>query len=163
MRLATLIWLFISLFLTSCVSVSLGSHEIKRATGVSFSEPSTPFTKQSRKDVDGAWKNSRNGNMISYLSDCQDESDPALDYIVQGALTGVSELKFDKRDDLTIQGREGRRVLARGKVDGVPSAMDLLVFKRDNCIYILSYVGVQSAFGDNREQFNRFVEGFRAP
>lgn len=163
MRFATLIWPFIFLLLSACVSVNLGSRQAKRASGVNYSEPNKPFTKESRSDVDGAWKNSKNGNLISFLTDCQDESDPSLDSIVQGTLTGVSALNIEKKDSPTVQGREGRRILASGKVDGVPTQIDLLVFKRDSCIYILSYVGVQSAFAADHSQFDRFVNGFRAP
>lgn len=115
------------------------------------------------KDVDAAWKNPKNGNLISYLTDCHDESDPALDFIVQGALGGLTDLKYDRKDSPMIQGREARRVVASGRVDGVPSKIDLLAFKRDNCIFILSYVGVQKSFAENHSQFERFIEGFRAP
>ena len=163
MRFATVIWLLVSLLLSACVSVNLGSRQVKRAAGVRYSEPTNPFEKDSRTDVDGAWKNPKNGNLISFLSDCQDESDPTLDSIVQGTLTGVSALKILKEDSPMVQNREGRRVLASGKVDGVPTQMDLLVFRKDSCIYILSYVGVQSSFSDNHSQFDRFVGGFKAP
>lgn len=163
MRFATLILILVSLVLPACVSVSLGQRQVKRAAGVSFSEPTKPFARDSRSDVDGAWKNPKNGNLISFLTDCQDESDPSLDSIVQGTLTGVSALKFEKTDSPTVQGREGRRTLASGKVDGVPTQVDLLVFKRDSCIYILSYVGVQSSFAENHAQFDRFISGFKAP
>jgi len=163
MRFATLIWLFVSALVAACVSVSFGSHETKRATGVNYSEPSSPFAREDRSDVDGAWKNSRNGNLISFITDCHDESDPPLETIVSGAMNGLSDLKYEKREAPMIQGREGRRVLASGKVDGVPSQIDLVAFKRDNCIYILSYVGVQSAFAADHAQFDHFLERFHAP
>jgi hypothetical protein len=62
-----------------------------------------------------------------------------------------------------MQEREGRRVHAAGKVDGVPTEIDLLAFKRNHCIYILSYVGVKKAFTEDRSAFTKFIEGFRAP
>ena len=101
--------------------------------------------------------------MISYLTDCHDDSDPALDFIVQGALSGLSGLQYERKESPTVQGREARRVVASGKVDGVPSKIDLLAFKRDNCIYIISYVGVEKSFAENHSQFEKFMEGFRAP
>lgn len=160
-------WIFILMFLftfTACVSVNLGApNRARRAEGISLRAPSSPFTKQSRDDVDAAWKNESNGNVISYISDCQDPSDPPLDSIVQGVLSGLNQLEIDSRETVTIQGREGRRVSASGKVDGVPSKIDLLVFKRNTCIYVLSYVGVSEAFAADRARFQSFVEGFRAP
>ncbi len=150
--------------LTSCVSVSLSPpDEAKRASGVVFKNPHSRFSKESRQDVDAAWKNNANGNVISYLSDCKDPSDPSLDSILQGVLSGVSELQPVSRQTITHQAREARRVVVSGKVDGVPTMMDLMVFKRNQCIYILSYLGVQSSFAADQSQFNTFIEGFRAP
>lgn len=151
--------------IAACVSVRLvGNGEgSKRAEGVQIHEPESPFKKESREDIDGAWKNPKNGNMISYLSDCQDSTDPTLDSIVQGALTGLTDLRMDAKESPTIQGREARRVTASGKVDGVASKIDLLVFKRNRCIYILSYVGVAKAFSENHAQFDNFISGFHAP
>jgi hypothetical protein len=150
--------------LISCVNVNLAKKDgALRAEGVQIKAPSSPFQMQKREDVDGFWKNSKNGNVISYLSDCKDPSDPPLENIIQGVLLGLTELKYETDEAQVIQGREGRRVLAYGKVDGVPSAIDLLVFKRNQCIYILSYVGVRKSFADNRPDFGRFIEGFKAP
>ncbi len=162
MRNSTLI--LFSLFLSSCVSVKLGTgDETKRATGVEFVEPQSPFRKDDNKQVDASWKHPRSGNSIAFLSDCKDPSDPSLDNIVQGVINGLSELKVESKETVTVQGREGRRVLASGKVDGVPSLIDLLVFKRNQCIYILTNVGVKPAFSENRGDFARFIESFRAP
>lgn len=148
-----------------CVSVKLGAGggENKRAEGVEYREPSSTFTRTENPHVDVSWQNGRTGNVLSYLSDCKDPSDPPLDSIVQGVIAGLSDLKIDSRETVDIQGREGRRVLASGKVDGVPSLIDLLVFKRNHCIYILTYVGVKNSFSQDRAEFGKFIEGFRAP
>ena len=163
MRWIALIITLMLLTNTSCVSVSLGQREIKRASGIRLTEPSAPLAKISRSDVDAAWKNSANGNLLSYISDCQDETDPPLDMIVQGALGGLSELQMESKESPLVQGREARRVKASGKVDGVPTKIDLVTFKRDNCIYILSYVGVEKSFGVDHAQFDQFLKGFQAP
>lgn len=162
--LSALITATIFFCLTACVSVKLASPDTgKRAEGVQYVAPKSPFDKEDRSDVDMAWKNRRNGNIISYLSDCQDPADPPLDQVVQGALTGLTELKYDSDETTMIMGREGKRVLASGKVDGVPTRIDLLVFKRNQCIYILGYVGVRDVFESNRGAFDAFIKGFRVP
>jgi hypothetical protein len=152
------------LLCSGCVTVNLGNtNKGKKAAGVSYKDPAGPFQKEAREDVDAAWKNPKNGNVISFLSDCKDPSDPPLEHIVQGVISGLTDLKVDSTDTAMYQGREARRVVAGGKVDGVPSAIDLLVFKRNMCIYILSYVGVKKAFAENRGDFEKFIEGFKAP
>lgn len=150
---------------TACVSVKLSTAEgsTKRAVGVQYAAPASPFAKNENPDVDASWQNAKNGNVISFLSDCKDPSDPPLDNIVAGVVAGVSDLKFDSRDEVDVQGREGRRVVATGRVDGVPSAIEMLVFKRNYCIYILTYAGVKSTFAANRSEFAKFTQGFRAP
>lgn len=166
MNRTTFYFLTISIFSCSaCVSVKLSTANsgTKRAEGVQYVEPAKPFAKNENPDVDASWQNSKNGNMISFLSDCKDPSDPPLDNIVAGVVAGVSELKIESREVIEIQGREGRRVLATGNVDGVPSAIDLLVFKRNFCIYILTYAGVKNSFPANRDEFTKFVQGFKSP
>ena len=152
------------LLLSGCVTVKLSNTANgKKAEGVNYREPSSPFKSDSRDDVDASWLNPNNGNAISFLSDCKDPSDPPLENIVAGVLSGLTGLKYESEDTPIQQGREARRVVATGKVDGVPSGIELLVFKRNTCIYILSYVGVKKSFNENRAEFGRFVEGFKAP
>ena len=150
--------------MAGCVTVNLGKEmNGKRAQGVIFKAPSSPFIKDEAADVDGAWKNQNTGNVISYLSDCKDPSDPGLEHIVHGALSGLSEIVIEKMDSSRVQGRDARRVQASGKVDGVPSKIDLLTFKRNTCIYIISYVGVQDAFAADTKEYETFLRNFRAP
>ena len=152
------------LFSSACITVRLGKDaDGKHAEGVHYVEPASPFQKDPRDEVDAAWKNPKNGNVISFLSDCSDKSDPPLDQVVQGTLSGLNNLHMDSQESPTVQGRAARRALASGTVDGVPSMIDLLVFKRNMCIYILSYVGVKKSFPENRAQFEQFLSGFVAP
>ena len=161
---SAIVTLCVSTLLVGCVTVNLGGPKGgKRASGVTFIAPPAPFEKDGRDDVDAAWKNGRNGNVISYLSDCKDPSDPTLDTIISGVLSGLNDLHFESQRDLTFGGRGARRSLATGKVDGVPTKIDLLVFKRNQCIYVLNYIGVLPAFGENTREFERFLAEFRAP
>ncbi len=153
----------ILLIASSCVTVKLGSTEGHKAVGVSIREPSPPFERVNRQDVDAAFKNPVNGNVISYVSDCKDPADPSLDGIVSTLLTDLTDLKIEFSQNTTFRDRDARRVQAHGKVDGVESALDLLVFKRNDCIFILTYLGVKSAFAENRSEFDKFVEGFEVP
>lgn len=160
---ASVIVILLSFAAAACVDVNIGPRRIKHASDVHYKEPDRPFEKDDRSDVDAAWKNGSNGNLISFLSDCQDDYDPALDGIVQDTLTGLSDLKIESTQSPTFQAREARRVVATGKVDGVPSKIDLLVFKRNRCTYILTYVGVLNAFDADHAKFDQFLKEFRAP
>jgi hypothetical protein len=165
-------WLFLILIslhctaflaLSGCVTVKLAGESGTKASGIELREPVKPFAKESRPEVDAAWKNNKNGNLISYISDCNDPTDPPLAQIVMGILGGLTDMKTLEESSPMIQGREGQRVHASGKVDGVPTEIDLLAYKRNHCIYILSYVGVKKSFGEDRAAFSQFIDGFRAP
>lgn len=163
MKTALIIFLT-TIFMAGCVTVRLGStNSGSHAEGVTYQAPRSPFQKDDRDDVDAAWKNPKTGNVISYLSDCGDPNDPPLDHIVQGVLSALTDLKYDSNESQMFQDRAAKHVVAEGTVDGVPSKTELLVFKRNQCMYILSYVGVKKAFDADRDAFNGFLQGFRAP
>lgn len=164
-HLAVLFYILMFLTANGCISVNLGAGSAsgKKSEGVQTIVPTAPFVVQKRADVDGAWKSEKTGNTISYISDCQDPSDPTLDSIVRDAMAGLTDLKVESTQSPTMQSREARRVVASGQVDGVQSKIDLLAFKRNHCIYILSYVGVSSAYAADHAQFDKFISGFRAP
>lgn len=162
-RTAMIFLILIVLFSAGCVTVKLANKVGKRAEGVTLQAPTPNFHKDARTEVDAAWQNHKNGNVISYLSDCGDPTDPPLQQIIGGVLAALADVKIVDESTQMKQDREARLVHAAGKVDGVPTEIELFTFKRNHCIYILSYVGVKKSFEHDRASFTKFVEGFRAP
>lgn len=148
---------------TACVTVNVGNRDAQKADGVRFKQPDSSFEEYDDKSVDRAWRNRTNGNTISFYSECGDPGDPPLDQVVNGVLSGLNRIKIEISETTEIQGREARHVLASGHVDGVATRIELNVFKRNQCLYILSYVGVDQKFDENRTNFAKFVKEFRAP
>jgi hypothetical protein len=148
---------------TGCVSVSLGPPHPTHSSGVRFTAPPKPFEKSSAENVDEIWRDPKNGNAISYLSECNDPADPTLHAIEQGVLSGLYPYTYISQEDTTYEGRAARRALVKGVVDGVPSLVDLLIFKRNNCLYILSYVGLEQHHHQQQKAFEDFIAGFHAP
>jgi len=149
--------------LGGCVSVELGGGKVTHATGVHFSSPNGNFQKASSDNVDQIWRNPKNGNAISFLSECGDNSDPSLQTIEQGVLSGLYPYSYESQKDITYENRAARRVLVKGVVDGVPTLVDLLTFKRNNCLYILSYVGLEQHHVEDQKAYEEFIKGFHAP
>ena len=152
-----------TIILGGCVSVHIAPPKAERSTGVKFEAPASPFTKAAADNVDGIWRNTKNGNAISYLSDCSDTSDPPLTSIEQGVLTGLNPYTYVAQKETKFEGRAARRSTVKGQVDGIPSIVDLLIFKRNNCIYILSYAGLEQHHETNKKSFDEFISRFKTP
>jgi hypothetical protein len=150
-------------FIGGCVSVKIGGVKTKKAEGVVFLQPRSPFAEVTLPASDHAWTNKQNGNTISYSSSCDDASEPTLDSAKNDLLSNLSELKIISEQSGMFNSRESESASARGTVDGVKTQVEILVFSKDNCLYSLSYVGVDSSFSQNLAQYREFLQSFKAP
>lgn len=148
--------------LSGCVSVNFGPKKPEHSKGVEFSPPGNPFQAIVGK-ADRAWQNKENGNSISFLSSCDDPADPALDIVMQDLFADMKDLKVLKSENTTFNGRASLSSEVEGMVDGVPTRVHAVVFKKNNCLYTLSYIGVAKAYGQDRDRFEQFLKGFKAP
>ena len=65
--------LFFSSFLFTifgCVSINVPQTKVEKSQSVEFKKPGSGFKKVSAEDVDAAWRSSKTGNSISFISDC---------------------------------------------------------------------------------------------
>lgn len=158
-----LLILILSLSFTACVSVSLPKASGKKATNLEFSAPAAPFQAIKTESADAAWLSAKTGNTISYLSDCESPIDPSVKQIESESLSALTNLKIESSDEIPYNGRQAAVSVASGAVDGVPVKMKLLVFKKNNCNYTLTYAGVEKNFSAEVKEFNRFIQSFKAP
>jgi hypothetical protein len=150
-------------FCSACVSVSVGGKKAHKASDVNYKSPSSPFSSIKSEGADQAWLNKNNGNTISYQSSCDDPADPPLDAIQSEILSVFGDVKVEKSDTISFNGREALSTVAQGVVDGVPTKTELLLFKKNDCTYTLSYVGVAKHFAEDQARFAQFVQSFGAP
>jgi hypothetical protein len=151
------------LFLGGCVSINVGSSKAERSKNVSFQAPDAPFAVLKETHADQAWLNHRNGNSISYFSTCRDPADPSLENITQDLFSDLKDMKTIASDHISFSGREALKSEVEGTVDGVLTRIEALVFKKNDCSYTLSYVGLKSAFEADRAKFETFMKSFQAP
>lgn len=156
-------YFIMSLLLSSCVSVELPSGKITPANGVEYTSPGGAFNEIKAKNADKTWLSSKTGNTISYLSECGNTSEPSLQSIETESLSAISKLEILKSDTITFNGREARQTVSAGTIDGVPVAMSLLIFKKNGCNYTLSYGGLEKQFNLEKDEFEKFKQGFKAP
>lgn len=148
----------------ACVSVELPKKApVTRNADVTYVAPGAPFVELKTEDLDRGWRNPRNGNSISFISECNSPVDPTLENIYAGIIKGVQNVESLRREKIHYNGREALRAVAIGDVDGVSSKIDFLIFKKNGCNYVLTYVALVSTFEQNTADFEKFVAGFKAP
>lgn len=101
-------------------------------------------------------------SVIQAARACRDDADAApLDRLTDHLLIGYTEREYVDRRLVPLAGREALRTRVRAKLEGVPVVLDLLVMKKDGCIYDLSYVAPPDTYAGGLSAFERFVRGFR--
>lgn len=155
-------------FLSACVSVNLGPKGGERSREAEFSAPNAPYgefraSANQRQPADHAWQNTQNGNSISFFSTCHDPADPPLDTLAQELFAELSELQKIKSQVLTYNGREALDQEVEGKVDGVTTRIRAVIFKKNNCVYTITNVGLPKFFEADRLIFEQFLARFHVP
>ena len=148
---------------SSCVSVSLPSSSGWKSKEVIFDAPAKPFGPMQNKNADKAWISEKNGNTISYISDCGSPLDPPLQSIESDTLNFLENLKIISSENKTFNGRESLETTGQGNIDGVPVKMRVVTFKKNNCSYSLLYGGVKEKFAVELPAFDQFIRSFKAP
>lgn len=149
------------LTLTSCVSVNVSPTKATRAKDLRVKVPSNPFQPIQNSSVDQAWQSKTTGNTIAYLSECggADVNLKQMETESLSALTGGTIL--ETKNSLFNE-RESLETLALGKVDGIEIKMKLILFKKNNCNYTISYIGRKDPYQTEESHFNDFLKGFIA-
>ncbi len=148
------------LLVTSCVSVNIGKGATKRYTELHFESPAQEFAKVEDETSDHVWRHVKNGNTISYYSECESQTDPTLMELLENVTQSLDEKNSLENRNLVFNGRESLYSKINTKVDGVPTQVQNVIFKKHNCIFIISYVGVLSQAPNNQKDFERFLQRF---
>jgi len=161
--------LIVSQFLLGCVSVDqiLIPPVPKKAEGLQFTSPSSypksDFKEVKNSTVDLAWQNTKNGNTIAYLSECNPKTDPSLKAMEAENLAALTNVEIVETNDTNYNEREALISTVNGQVDGVEVRIRQVIFKKNGCNFTLSYVGRRKFFDKDEKTFKLFVEGFKAP
>lgn len=149
--------------LSACVSVSLPRSKPTKAQGVRWQSPSAPFQSLRDEVSDESWISSKTGNTISFLSECNAQSDRSLEALQNESLTVLSKMKVIQEKAMEYNGRRALWTEAQGEVDGIPVRISLVTLKKNDCDYSLTYSGLEKSFDKEKSHFEKFVEKFEAP
>jgi len=144
----------------SCVSISFPDKETEKSKAASFKAPGSTYLQLTTDAADVAWQNSENGSTISFISSCNENSDPSLRVIQKMSTDGIDNMKVLKEEYISYNQRAALRSTIIGKVDGVPIELELIVFKKNNCLYNLTYISTIKKFMEDLSVFRKFQRGF---
>ncbi len=76
---------------------------------------------------------------------------------------GLEGRKPLEREEVTLAGRPGIRMLLEGLLDGMPVTVEAFVLKDQKCVYDLLYTAPPADFAVGRGEFREFVGSFITP
>ncbi|MCH2533310.1 MAG: hypothetical protein MK008_02585 [Bdellovibrionales bacterium] len=154
-----LLYLF---FNTACVSIDIPKNELRKSSNYSFVQPNEDdFKVADSKELDHLWVHKENGNSISILSDCSTSYDPSLQQLKNGITSGINNLQTKSSNYKTYNKRKALFTHIQGDVDGVMSEFDLVIFKKNGCVYTLTHVATKNSYSITKDSFNKFVSNFK--
>ncbi len=115
------------------------------------------------EDNDLAFAEDRTGRAIAINATCEGHDDPPLPVLTRHLLMGFTERAEQAPQRLVpLDGREALRSRYTAKLDGVPVELELVVLKKDGCVYDFSYITPLGEAEARRADFDTLLAGFHA-
>ncbi|MAF91992.1 MAG: hypothetical protein CL674_12045 [Bdellovibrionaceae bacterium] len=145
-----------------CVSIDV-APETESAEGLVYKSPGGSFERRDAENLDAYFVDKKSGNSISLKSSCFDPADPSIENLESTAFTGMNIEKEISKEEITYNSRAALNTRKLVKIDGVPVLVQMLIFKKNNCNYLISHVGVEKTFPNTESNFKNFLDQLRAP
>ncbi|HVG57755.1 MAG TPA: hypothetical protein VNA24_04325 [Hyalangium sp.] len=111
---------------------------------------------------DLAFSEANTGRAISINSTCEGHDDPPLEVLTRHLLMGFTEREERSQQLIALDGREAMRSRHTAKLDGVPVELELVVLKKDGCVFDFTYVAPPGQAEVRMPDFNALITGFHA-
>ena len=113
--------------------------------------------------ADLAFRDDAHDGSVLFDVRCRNRDDDApLAILTEHLIMGTTAREFESQRVFPFDGREAMRSILRAKLDVVPLQYDILVMKKDGCLYDLVYVAPPDRFAEGDADFDRFALGLRA-
>ena len=110
-----------------------------------------------------AWSRGSPPGVIQVRSQCEEHGDSGLAEFTDHLRIDFGAWTVVRQEPLALVGREALRTRVDAQLDGVPVALDLVVLKKDGCLFDLSYIAPPHSFEQGRGDFESVVAGFEFP
>ncbi|MCK8501451.1 hypothetical protein [Myxococcus fulvus] len=102
------------------------------------------------------------GRALSINATCEGHDDPPLPVLTRHLLMGFTERQEVAQSVVAMDGREALRSRYLAKLDGVPVELELVVLKKDNCVFDFSYVAPPGLAMERMADFDALLAGFES-
>lgn len=116
--------------------------------------------------VDGvqvAWHNRDLAGIIQIHSSCTDHGDSSLDQYTDHLRIDWTAWEVESQKEERLVGRAALRTVVVAELDGVKRKQELVVVKKNGCIFDIRYAAPPETFAQGQAAFGRVVAGFRYP
>lgn len=127
--------------------------------GYRVGELPATWTRSSAQGADLAFRR-KDGGTIVVNSSCKGGEDVPLIVLTNHLLFGIEAQTEHVRTELTLDGRAALRTRLGGEVDGVHVELDLVVLKKDGCVYDLQLIAAAAQLARCQDDFDALVKGF---
>ena len=159
---------FIIFFFNSCISFSFDSLKDKTAQDVTYQPPPELYKKVKKEGMDMAWENSENNNTLSFFSNCSRVTRfVPLKQFKNELLSGLKAFQVRNQTETLHQDQKAFYLLLdESNSNTQVMVMEMFLFKKANCFYVLSFLKSPSAEQNTTDPapvFDNFIKGFQAP
>jgi hypothetical protein len=151
----------VGLLLGGCRSVSLREGVVSTPdTRYRVGPVPADWHQVNLKDSDFSWVTSPPAYAFWVNSTCKEYEDVPLVALNRQLLIGFTDVQKVEQKTQMLDGRDALFSHYRAKMDGVERELDLVVLKKDGCIYDFAYVAPVGGYAVRQGQFRALVDGF---
>lgn len=110
-----------------------------------------------------AWSKGKTPALIQVRSQCDEHGDSDLASFTDHLRIDFGLWEIQSQRAIEIVSREGLRTRVHAKLDGVPVQLELVVLKKNGCLFDLQFIASPSVFEAGLGSFDAVVEGFAFP
>ena len=149
------------LIITSCRSLSLGENSLQNKKAIYyFGNPGNNFMPLNIKGTKKAWVSKDFDATIMLNSTCDHVENVPLKSLLGHLLIGMTQRKILKQVTKPFAKREALESTILAKLDGVPRKMQVLILKKDQCVYDLILSSAPKSFNEHIVSFNNVIGDF---
>ncbi len=129
-----------------------------------FGNPGSGWNPVKEKGSQVAWSHSSLPALIQLQAQCDRHGDSSLEQFTDHLHIDFREWKVESQKPETLAGRDALRTVVVASLDGgYEMKLELVVLKKNGCLFDLHLMAAPSAFEQARPAFAQVVAGFNFP